>query len=133
MIDGNRMKNDGVSFRWPSALGVTIGTVLVVISAQIFEIYFRTGAWVQMRDTIPSLLALIIALASLLVSYGMFIELPLIKQAGIAPVIFGYLGSYDDPRVLSTPESTNASAGAAERLDKIEQSAQKSFRYLNSP
>ena len=101
---------------WPLGLGIVVGVVLVITAAFAFELAFDTNAWQEFSGTLPALIALLIALMSLLISYRMYQEQQLVRQAGTDPVVLVYLGSREDARLLSTLEIENVGAGAARNV-----------------
>ena len=98
------------------AFGIVLGVLATVFSAYFFELFFSAQLWEKIKDDAPTILALIVAFGSLIISYRMFLEQRLTRQAGTDPVILVRLGSREDARILATLEIENVGAGAARNV-----------------
>lgn len=98
------------------AIGITIG-IFVAIAAYLLTDLFALGlSREEVLTAIPSLLALLVALVSLLISYSALSEQRMMRQAGTDPVILVHLDKRKDAQMLTTFEISNVGAGAAQNV-----------------
>jgi hypothetical protein len=98
------------------ALGICVGVLLAVsayLAADVSEVGFTRDEILQI---VPSLLTLLVAFVSLLISFYALSEQRIMRQAGTDPVILVHLDNREDARILSTFEVRNVGAGAARNV-----------------
>lgn len=95
------------------ALGGTLGVILSVGVWLVYGSALSTLSSGELSQFIPALVALLVAVTSVVISYNAFMEQRLARQAGTDPVILVHLGNRPDAPVLSTLEVENVGAGAA--------------------
>ncbi len=95
------------------ALGCIFGVVLSVGTWLAFGQVLDNLSFSDLSQFVPSLVALLVAVVSALISYNAFTEQRRARQAGTDPVILVHLGSREDAPTLSTLEIENVGAGAA--------------------
>lgn len=106
-----KLKNNNQNWQFP--IGMIAGVVVLIGLVHVIKTVAERDLAISFIDESPALLALIIALVSLFISYKMFIEQRLMRQAGTDPVVLVHLGTREDARILSTLEIENVGAGAA--------------------
>lgn len=95
------------------AIGFVTGASTLLIAWLITNSLLSELLLEDLLFAAPTLGALFVALASLLVSYSVLTENRLMRQAGTDPVILVHLGKRDDAPMLTTIEVRNVGAGAA--------------------
>lgn len=107
-------KNSKLNSGWGLLqLGIVIGAVFVVSTALVYEIYLGADLWTDFKTYSTSMLAMLIALVSLIISYRMFTEQQLIRQAGTDPVVIAHLDQREDAGEMIVLKISNVGAGPA--------------------
>ncbi len=98
------------------ALGSACGVFISIFIYLVLDISHVGLTRTEILSVVPSLLTLLVALVSLLISFHALSEQRLMRQAGTDPVILIHLDKREDARIMSTLEVRNVGAGAAQNV-----------------
>ena len=95
------------------AIGLTVGLTVALVIWLFASLQSPNLDSIPLHELVPTVGALVVALASLFVSYLVLSENRLLRQAGTDPVVLVHLGKRSDAPMLTTVDIRNVGAGAA--------------------
>lgn len=114
---GSGLKRNNLLGEGRFAIGLAIGVFLSLVCFMYLDLAGMELTKDEWLAFLPAFAALIVALASLVLSYSALSEQRRMRQAGTDPVVLVHLGKRDDALMLITFEIRNVGAGAAMNVE----------------